>query len=302
MHRISRTRAGAAIAALAVAGLVSTGSDVALAANRAPSTGGATTLNVAITDHGMYLDGTTTFAAGRVKVLLEDARSSHDAVLAVVRLVPGYTWKEYRDDLKVAFSNLFAPNGNKKKGLRRLNHAIHHAVGYGGFDAHAGEKRSATLLLNVPSASYFAYDDSGNLPKRPHRLTVTAASGPQTLPTADATVIAKTNRRFGGDTVLPARGTIEFVNHSTESPHFLILQHVKEGTTRKQVRQGLQSNSQPSWVLPEEAATDVVSLHQKMVLHVHVPAGEYVEMCFFPDPQEGTPHALMGMIRIVHLR
>jgi hypothetical protein len=117
----------------------------------------------------------------------------------------------------------------------------------------------------------------------------------------DATVIAQTNRRFTGSATLPARGTIRFINKSTESPHFLVLQHVKEGTTRKQVRQGLESDQQPDWVLPGSAETDVVSHNQRMTMRLHLPAGEYVEMCFFPDPIEGTPHALMGMIRIVHL-
>jgi hypothetical protein len=32
-----------------------------------------------------------------------------------------------------------------------------------------------------------------------------------------------------------------------------------------------------------------------------LPAGDYAEMCFFPDLKTGMPHAMMGMVRIVHL-
>jgi hypothetical protein len=37
-----------------------------------------------------------------------------------------------------------------------------------------------------------------------------------------------------------------------------------------------------------------------MVLHTHIPAGEYALMCFFADPETGMPHAFMGMVKIVH--
>jgi hypothetical protein len=32
-----------------------------------------------------------------------------------------------------------------------------------------------------------------------------------------------------------------------------------------------------------------------------LPAGDYAEVCFFPDLETGMPHAFMGMVRIVHL-
>jgi hypothetical protein len=33
-----------------------------------------------------------------------------------------------------------------------------------------------------------------------------------------------------------------------------------------------------------------------------LPKGEYVEVCFFPDPKTGMPHAYMGMIGTVTLK
>jgi hypothetical protein len=158
-----------------------------------------------------------------------------------------------------------------------------------------------TLLLTEPG-TYAIFDDSGNVPRRPHWLTVGSPAGPQTLPAADGHVVAMTNRRFSGDRVLPAKGTINFTNKSTESPHFLILMHVQEGTTRKQVINSFQSNKPPTFILRGEFDTDALTTGQSMNIHVNLPPGEYVQMCFFPDPKTGMPHALMGMVRVVHLK
>ena len=39
-----------------------------------------------------------------------------------------------------------------------------------------------------------------------------------------------------------------------------------------------------------------------MTVDYDLPAGQYVIMCFFPDPHMGgMPHALMGMLRMIHL-
>ena len=302
MLRMTRGPAGKLAMVATTVGVLATGAVGAHAAAQR-ATSAATTLRVAITDHGLYVDGPRTFPAGLVHVTFEDAKVKHDATIAVLALAPGHTWHEFRSDLKVAFENLFAPHGDKKKGLKYLNHVLTYATGYGGMDAHAGETpREGTLLLSNPNSQYFLYDDSGNLPNRPKLLTTTGAAGAQTLPATSATVVAMTNRRFGGDSVLPANGTVTFENKSTESPHFLVLQQVKNGTTRKQVIAALQSNSGPGPFLHDEASSDVVSYGHAMNLHVHVHPGTYAEMCFFPDPKTGMPHAFMGMVRIVHLK
>jgi hypothetical protein len=290
-----KLRFGRALTAGAIAtGMVGVGVAVAPAASAA----GGTTLRVAITKYGMYVNGPHTFPAGRVAMFLDAAGG--DRGVDIVKFASGYTWKNYRNDLKVAFGNLFAPGGDTKKGLKALNHAIAHSTFFGGLYSPAGQVRHGLVLLKQPGR-YILFDDSGNLPRRPTPLTVTAASGPQTLPSTTATVFAKTTRRFGGADTLPHHGTITFANHATNSPHFLVLQHVKEGTTRKQVLDSFQSQGPPTFALPDEQESDVVSPGHAMNLHLHLPVGEYAEMCFFPDPQTGMPHAFMGMVRIIHL-
>ena len=302
MSRFARTSVRLALAAASATGLVVAGMPGAQAAPHRPAARSGAVLHVAITDHHLYVDGPTTIAAGRVHISLEDARAKGDASVSVIRLNIGYTWSDLRSDLKVAFTNLFGPNGNKKKGLKHLNHAIDNTTFYGGIGAKVGHTKHFELLLGDTSSRYFIFDDSHSLPRHPQHLTVTGPVGAQTLPATDGTVTAKTNRRFGGDRVLPAKGVITFRNLSTESPHFLVMQHVKAGTTRKDVISGLQSNGPPDFVRPGEADVEVLSLNREMAFHVNLPAGKYALMCFFPDPKTGDPHAFMGMVRMVHLK
>lgn len=267
-----------------------------IVANAAPA---GTVIRVAITDHGMYYDGPTTVPAGRVHLTVD--ASGKERGVAVGILAPGYTFQDLRDDVRTLGENLFAPNGNKKKGLKAERHFIANTTAVGGVYAYPGQARHGTLMLKQPGANYVLFDDSGNVPKRPVFLTVTSPSGPQQLAPVEGRIIAKTNRRFDGKRVLPADGDVRFVNLSTESPHFVSLQHVKAGTTRKDVIDGLQSDH-PDFLLKGSQDVDILSSNQRMNFHIHLPPGTYAVMCFFPDPKTGDPHAFMGMVRIVHLK
>ena len=48
--------------------------------------------------------------------------------------------------------------------------------------------------------------------------------------------------------------------------------------------------------------TDAISPGYAQTLNYSLPAGEYVELCFFPDPKTGIPHAFMGMVKTVQLK
>jgi hypothetical protein len=303
MQRNTRKTFVAAVATAALAGSGFVLAAPAMAKTAALPTGGAPTLRTAITDNGgLYVDGPTSFPAGRLRISLDNARSGGGSVdVEVVRLARGYSWKDYRTDLKTAFTNLFAPNGDKKAGLKALNHAIDNATLYGGLDVNHGKLRRGMLLLDQASNRYFVYNDSGGLPRQQTRLSVGAPVGPQTLVKAAATVTAKTDRRFGGASALPSNGLVEFKNKSTESPHMLILQHVKDGTTRRQVVNAFTGSGNFSFGLAGEQGSDVVGEGHADVIHVHLRPGTYAELCFMPDPITGAPHVVMGMVRIVSL-
>lgn len=288
----------AAVAAATATLLAGAGTAIAPVASATPSSG--TTINVAITDHGMYVDGPTTFPAGRVHLSIDAVGKERG--IELIYLDPGYTFQDLRSDLKIAFNNLFGPGGHKKRGLRHLRHVFDNATAVGGIYAGDGEKRHGTVLALNPGANYILFDDSGSLPKRPVRLTVTSPVGPQTLPPTEKKVVAKPTKRWGGNDVLPAHGTVQFVNRSTTSPHFLVLLHVKKGTTRKQVINAFQSDSPPDFFLDDEQDIDLLSPGQRMNVGLHLPPGLYAEACFFPDLKDGTPHAIMGMVAMVHLR
>jgi hypothetical protein len=48
--------------------------------------------------------------------------------------------------------------------------------------------------------------------------------------------------------------------------------------------------------------TGTLSPGRSMTVDYDLPPGQYVVMCFFPDPEMGgVPHALMGMLEMIHL-
>jgi hypothetical protein len=83
------------------------------------------------------------------------------------------------------------------------------------------------------------------------------------------------------------------------------MQRVAEGTTVDEVLatfQGPETQEPPPWFLPGSLQADVLSPHRSMTVDYDLPPGQYVLVCFMPDPKmHGTPHAFMGMIEMIHL-
>lgn len=293
-----------AIASTAAAGLIAGG--IASAAVAAPhgqhaARAAVPTFKAAIKHNKLSVKGPKSVPSGTVKVSYRSVGSEYE--LDIVSFKHNYSMQHFKKDLAAFGKSMNQQGQPSKAGLRHLRNAIRHTFSYGGFDAAPGSPESGTFLLNRPGTVYM-YNDSNGLPVQVHKITVTHAKGVQQLPRTKAHVTMQDNRRFGGSKKLPATGTITVTNKATESPHFLSLQHVKEGTTRKQVEQYLQSGSDapPSWALQGNGGTDLLTTHESQTLTYSLPKGEYVEMCFFPDPKTGMPHALMGMIGIVHLK
>jgi len=300
MTRSVRNYVGFAAAAGAAVGLVGLGAGVAAGTPHVHAAKAKTpTLKVTISKQ-LKLVGPRKFHAGRVALSLKAVGGERE--VEVVSFKHGYTFKDLRADL-LAFGESEGQNGPSKAGLRHLNHAVKHTNLYGGLDTVPGSPEKATFVL-PKAGTYVLYNDSGNLPSQPKTLHVTGPAVKRAKPKSSATVIATSAKRFAGAKTLPAHGTITFKNTSTNSPHFLDLLHVKQGTTRKQVLNYLQSGSQaqPPFALQGQAGTDVLGEGKSMTMTYKVPKGEYVELCFFPDLQTGMPHALMGMIRVVQLR
>jgi hypothetical protein len=80
-----------------------------------------------------------------------------------------------------------------------------------------------------------------------------------------------------------------------------VIQHVKEGTTRKQVMDGLNSNGRPPWLMHENTSAGVISPYFGEMMRYDLPPGQYLIACFWPASDTGLPHAFMGMFKLIHL-
>jgi hypothetical protein len=297
MHRTIRSLIGLGIIATTGVGLVGTGIGGAAGSTRAGSAVQATPkLKVTISKTSLTLNGPKKFAPGRVALSLKAVGG--DRTVAIARFAGSYTFSDLRADLK-AFGQGQGPTGESKAGLKALNHAVNHTTLYGGLDV---DKATASGTVVLPKAgTYVLWNDSGNLPVEPRTLTVSGPVAKRAAVHSTATVTTTNAKRFSGATVLPAHGTLTFKDKATNSPHMLIIQHVKAGTTRKQVVDYFNAgvDTPPPWGLPGGANAAIVSPGQSMTVNTDMPAGTYFETCFFPDLQTGMPHAFMGMVRIV---
>jgi hypothetical protein len=305
MTRTTRVAITMSAVAIAAVGSITTGAVAAPAtahshahAHAHPHSAAATPrLHATIHKQKFTLKGARHFGASRVSVTLKSVGGEHE--LAIAHFKKGYSFKKLVADILYFGTHAKKDGSPTKKAIRHLDRAIAKSHLYGGIDAQAGKTVKETVVL--PKGKYTVYDDSGDLPASPKSLTVTGATHHTKAPKTSGLVFMKKNQdRFGGSKVLPAKGTIKVVNHNISSPHFLAMIHVKDGTTRKQFLQALESND-PSIFLPGGTGTDILSSGQSQTLRYSIPKGTYGQACFFPDPVTGIPHAFMGMVRIVHV-
>ena len=292
MYMSARVRLGVAAITVASLGLVSGGLSPAVGSGTSARLAPTPKLSITITKTDFTVKGPHRFRAGRVAIAVTGKGPGGSA--AFIRLREGYTFKEFKADVLASF--VPGPDG-----LKALNRAIRHTKFFGGLAAHGGDTVTGTVVL--PRAGrYIVYKFSDAGPANPVRLRVTGPAVRRAVPDSDGRAVAKTGARWGGSKTLPHRGTLTFKNAATDSPHFLILQHVAKGTTRQQVIDCVNDeNCQFEFGREGSLETEVLSPGKSMTANYRLPRGTYVEMCFFPDPVTGMPHALMGMVRIVTL-
>jgi hypothetical protein len=240
------------------------------------------------------------FVAGRIDLRIKSVGAERE--FAIAKFKKGYSFAKLRAD-EIQFNKDAGPNGESKAGIRLLDHALARTTFYGGLDATVGQKESGSVVL-PKAGTYYVWNDT-DVPKDAVKLTVTGPAVHRPAPKSTATVTGKSDDRFGGAKKLPAKGTITFkdtTSGSKKSPHLWDLLHVKAGTTRKQVLTALESSSgPPSFILKGSAGIDAINPGVSETVRYNLPKGTYAELCFFPDPKTGVPHAFMGMIRIVTL-
>ena len=243
-------------------------------------------LSATLTKKTIKLTGADALRPGRVKLSVKGA-----GVVEIAMFKAGYDAADF-----VADTNKFGA----KNDIKALKHALANTQILGGLSGGG----SGTIVLPKPgSYTPISLGERGVVVGKP--FMVHGAKRSSSAPSTDGTIIAKNGPSWGGSSSMPAKGRFLLKNKAnTGVPHFVILQQVAEGTTTDQVLEFLQSGDEgnPPWGLPAGMETGSVSPGKSMTVDYDLPAGQYVVMCFFPDPQMGgMPHALMGMLEMIHL-
>ncbi len=243
-------------------------------------------LTATLTKKGITVKGADGLRPGRVKLSV-----SGKGVVELAKFKNGYDSADFIGDI-----NKFGA----KNDIKALKHALANTQILGGFQ---GGGSGTMVLPSAGSYTPFSLGQRGVVLGDP--IMVRGAKRSSSAPSTDGQILAKPGPSWGGSTTFPAKGRLMFKNKSsTGVPHFLVLQQVAEGTTTDQVLEFLQSGDEgnPPWGLPAGMETGSLSPGKKMTVDYDLPAGQYVVMCFFPDPKMGgMPHALMGMLEMIHL-
>lgn len=290
MQMLNRLRRGVAVAsatALVCAPLLL--APTGATASPAPTTSRAATphLTATLTKKTIRLKGADNLRAGRVRLSVKGKGTVEFATFK-----SGYDVADFAADV-----NKFGA----KNDLKALKRALRNTTILGGL---AGGGTGTVVFPRAGAYTPFSIGQRGVVTGK--TLVVRGPTRSTKAPRTDGRILAKNGPSWGGSTTMPAKGRFMFKNkRSTGVPHFVLLQQVAEGTTTDQVLEALQSEEQgppPPWLLPASMETGSLSPGRSMTVDYDLPAGQYVVMCFFPDPKMGgMPHALMGMLEMIHL-
>ena len=291
MQMVKRMRGMAAIvsaAALACTPLLLSPTGASASGAPAASRAAATPhITATLTKKTIRLKGADNLRPGRVKLSVNGK-----GTVEIAMFKRGYDLADFTADV-----NKFGA----KNDVKALQRALDNTTILGGF---TGGGSGTIVLPKAGSYTPFALGPRGVIAGKP--LVVRGAKRASKTPKVDGKIIAKPGPSWGGASELPSKGRFLFKNrHSTGEPHFVILQQVAEGTTTDQVLQFLQTDdgsAPPPWALPGGMEPGSLSSGRSLTADYDLPPGQYVIMCFFPDPEMGgMPHALMGMLEMIHL-
>ena len=261
---------------------------VGATASPVPKTSRAATphLTLTLTGKSIKVDGPDRLRPGRVRLSVEGK-----AVVELAMFRRGYDGADFAADV-----NQFGA----KNDVKALKRALANTQILGGFE---GGGSGTVVLPRAGSYTPFSIGDRGVVVGDP--FMVRGAKRTSSAPRTDGRILATTGPAWGGSSTLPAKGRFLFKNKGdTGVPHFVSLQQVAEGTTTDTVLEYFQSGNeqQPAWAMPAGMETGSISPGRSMTVNYDLPAGQYVVLCFFPDPKMGgMPHAFMGMLEMIHL-
>jgi hypothetical protein len=282
-----RTSTKAAAATLVAAILTSAAGS--LAATAAGATGGTAlkAVTVTMTNKTISFSTGTALPAGHVLFHVKTAKGQH--TLQLLHLHSGYTANQAKHDINAAF-------GGDVKAVKRVDKNIDWLGGVDTTPGHPGK-----VSINLGEGSYIAVDQESDA-----SLSFTVGVGSSDYRTVypSSSVTTKNNlfHLHTGGLALPHDGWMKFHNNALE-PHMFVFQHVKQSTTKKDVRDYIASGSQkpPSWGLQDSTDAGVISPGTTETWHYSLPTGKYLVACFWPSKDNGMPHFTMGMWKLVEL-
>lgn len=173
--------------------------------------------------------------------------------------------------------------------------------------APAGATAEAVVRLEAGDWAVFS-----PAPLTPARLTVTGGDAKPPAPVSLAPAVEVTMQEFafvGLDGVLAAGPHLWKVTNAGHQPHLMTFGPVPAGTTRAQFTESLTAMMDGS--PPPEASgppgppiaggCSTLSAGASLYLALDLAPGSYGAVCFFPDPDSGAPHAMLGMTQIVEV-
>ena len=285
---LTRPRRSAAAVAVGAALLATTGAaavPVAATAAAPPSV-----VKVTLTDKAITFAHGTSIPAGRV-VFEAHAPKGHNHVLQLLRPHSGYPLHKAAQDIEAAF-------GGDLKAIHRVDTKIDWLGGAAALPGHPGR-----YAVRLDPGKYVAIDqDEHSTAATKFDVVDEPADYRATYPSS---VITTRHNHFHTHTnglALPHASWLKYHNNAQE-PHFLEIQHVKQSTTKKEVRDYATSGARgrPSWGLPESASVGVISPGTSAVVQYQLPPGKYLLACFWPSKDTGAPHFTMGMFKLVEL-
>lgn len=243
-------------------------------------------ITATLTKKTIIVKGAQGLRAGRVRMSVKG-----QGIVEFAKFKAGYDIADFTADV-----NKFGA----KNDVKALKRAIANTTIIGGF---AGGGSGTIVFPRAGAYTPIFVGPRGVVSGK--TLVVRGPRRASSVPRTDGRIIAKNGPSWGGASHLPAKGRFLFKNRgNTGVPHFVLMQQVQEGTTVDQVLEYLQSGEEapPPWALPAFMDTGSLSPGRSMTVNYDLPPGQYAVMCFFPDPKMGgMPHALMGMIKMIHL-
>jgi hypothetical protein len=281
------------VAALAAAGLLSTGLVVAQAGTADAAAGPL--IRVFIGNHS-HVHMTDQMRPGVHKFVV---RSHKQVAFQLVQARRGYTKADAARDVNAGLNNGNVP------AIKRFERNI---TLLGGVSA--GPNHPGVAYLDVPRGHVWALDTNPAVTQA-KKIDTFTARGSRVSGNARATYILRTvgehtwaNRPLS----IPRAGVLRFANRSTDN-HFIAMARLLPGKTiadfkawANAIKNGGNPGPPP---IDENVGMDsaVVSPGHAMAFHYSLPRGRYVLTCFWPDAgMGGIPHAFLGMSRELNVR